>query len=692
MGRSARSLYYVVQRVAVLWAIEVGALWALARVLPGLSLEGWSAAVLGVAAVGLLNALVRPLLLYLTLPFTVLSFGILSLAINAVIVSIAALVVPGLHLSDFATGMIVALGLSVVNTVSVSLLAFNDEESVYRNLTRRIARRSHPANAGAGPGLVFVELDGLAFETLARATRDGHLPTLASWVRSGTHRVVRWDCGVSSQTSSSQAGILFGNNFDIPGFRWYEKSSGAMVVSNDPANAARIEQRVSRGAGLLRHGGLSVCNMFTGDAEKNVAVMSTFSSLPRQVRKTSALYFSFYVNPYNFTRALVLMAREIAIERWEGFRQRGQNVQPRVSRGGSYPLLRAMSTVAQRELGSYTLMREMFAGIPCAYITYVGYDVVAHHAGPERVDALRVLRDLDRRVAALQRAAKDAPREYRFVVLSDHGQTPSVPFRQRHGTTLDQVVRSLVSEARTVRASILDTEGWGHVNALLSEAIRHDRPTGRAARRILRGRTRGEFVELGNRQRDAASGDVVVCASGNLGLIYFTNVVDRLTLETIAVDHPGLIEGLVAHDGVGFVMVRSAVHGAVVMGRNGVHYLRERRIEGNDPLADYGPYATAQLLRFDAFPHCGDVVVNGRYHASTDEVESFEEMVGAHGGLGGAQTHGFLMFPSSWAAPSEEISNAEDLHQLFVRWRDALAAGIDPAGAHIDALGPMPYS
>ncbi len=668
-----------------MWAIEVGALWAMARVLPGLSLEGWRAPVIGVAVIGLLNALVRPLLLYLTLPFTVLSFGLLTLAINAVMVSLAAVMVPGLTISGFVTGMVVALGLSVVNTVAASLLAFNDDESVYRNVTRRIARHRHPMPEGAAPGIVFIEFDGLSFETLARALRDGNLPTLGSWMRNGSHRVIRWDCGVPSQTSSSQAGILFGNNFDIPGFRWYEKSTGKMVVSNDPSDAARIEQRVSRGAGLLRLEGLSVCNMFTGDAEKCVATISTFSSPARQVRKSSSLYFSFYVNPYNFTRALVLMARDIAIERWEAFRQHARNVQPRVSRGGSFPLLRAMSTVAQCELGTYTLMREMFAGVPSAYITYVGYDVVAHHAGPERPDALRILRDLDRRVAALERAAKEAPRPYRFVVLSDHGQTPSIPFRQRHGATIDHVVQSLVSKTRTVRASTLHAEGWGHVNALLSEAIRYDRITGRAARRILRRRTREGYVELGDRKRESTHGDVVVCSSGNLGLIYFTNLADRLTLEALVADHPGLIEGLVDHDGVGFVMVRSALHGPVAMGRGGVHYLRGRRVEGSDPLADYGPLAAAQLARLDAFPHCGDVVVNGRYHPNAGHVESFEEMVGAHGGLGGAQTHGFLMHPSQWAVPDEEIANAEDLHQLFVRWRDALASGSGGSAARVDA-------
>lgn len=536
------------------------------------------------------------------------------------------------------------------------------------------------------PGIVFVEIDGLAFETLIRATRDDDVPTLARWVREGTHRVARWDCGVPSQTSSSQAGILFGNNFDIPGFRWYEKPTGTMVVSNDPADTARIEQRASRGAGLLRDGGLSVCNMFTGDADKSIVTMSTLSSPVLQMRMTSSVYFSFYANPYNFMRALVLMARDIAVERWESLRQRIRNVQPRVARGGSFPLLRAMSTIVHCEIGTLALKREMSAGVACAYITYVGYDVVAHHAGPERRDALGILRNIDRHIATLERTAQESSRPYRFVVLSDHGQTPSIPFRQRHGQTIDQVVRSLVRAKSTVRTSTVETEGWGHVNALLTEAIHYDRLTGRAARRLLRKRTREGFVELGNRKRDNSHGDVVVCSSGNLGHIYFAELPDRLTLEAIAADHPGLIEGLVAHDGIGFVMVRSAQHGAVAMGRDGVHFLREQRVEGSDPLAGYGVFAASQLLRLDGFPHCGDVVVNGRYHPDIDQVESFEEMVGAHGGLGGAQTHGFLLHPSDWAMPGDEIASAEDLYQLFVRWRDALSSGSDPSGARVDAL------
>lgn len=684
MPSPGRSLYALGRRLIVLWTLEVLALWTLARMLPGLSLEGWGAAILGVAAIALLNALVRPLLLFLTLPFTVLSFGLLTLVLNGLMLWLATLAVPGLHLSDFGSGVLAALGLTLVNTLGASVFAFNEEESVYRNMILRIARRSHPAAATENPGLVLVEFDGLSASLLERALREGYLPTLAGWISTGTHRLARWDCGVPSQTSSSQAGILFGNNFDIPAFRWFEKATGKMMVSNDPGDAMRIEQRVSRGAGLLRDG-ISVCNMFTGDAPKSIATISTFASSELQVRRASPLYFSFYLSPYNFTRALVLICREFLVEWWEGLRQRTRRMRPRVSRGGLFPVLRAMSTVAQRELGAYTLMHEMFAAVPVAYITFVGYDVVAHHAGPEEPDALRILRDLDRRVAMLVRAAEDSPRPYRFVVLSDHGQTRSVPFRQEYGHTLDDLVRELLSEPRSVLSPPVKTEGWGHLNALLTEAIRYDRLTGRAARRLLRRRTREGLVELG-REPDGAEGEVVVCASGNLAHIYFRRPVHRMSLEEVVAEHPGLIEGLVGHAGIGFVMAHSSQHGAVVMGRGGLRYIGEDRVEGADPLADYGPHAARQLARMETFPHCGDIVLNGRYDPPSGLVFTFEEMVGAHGGLGGPQTDAFILHPAGWPLPEGVISNPEELYQVFARWRDALLGGADPSGGRMDAL------
>jgi uncharacterized membrane protein YvlD (DUF360 family) len=509
----------------------------MSRARGGLELRGWQAGVEAVALIGVLNALLRPLLLLLTLPFNVLSLGFLTLLINTVVFHIASLVLPGIE-STFGASFITTLVLAVANMFASMLFAFHEEDSVYRHIMRRLARAFRGSAAPTTPGLIFVEIDGLAAPTLERALQVGYMPALRRLMRAGSHRLLAWDCGLPSQTSSVQAGILFGTSFDIPGFRWFDKTAGRMVLCNDPSDAMRIEKRVSRGAGLLREGGVSICNMFTGDADRSVATLSTLNPA-EHARKSSSVYFPFFVYPYNFTRTLVMILAEMVIERWQGWQQRLRNDRPRVSRGGSFPLLRAATTVFQRELGTYALMSEMFAGVPIAYITYSGYDVVAHHAGPERGDAMRILRSIDRRIALLLRSGLEVPRKYHFVFLSDHGQTRSLPFRQRHGKDLATVVRELVSGERAVHAPILRAEGRAHLKPLLAEALAHDRLSARAADRLLRMRARMRAPDAG-----PVTADVMVCASGSLGHIYFTGEPRRLDLSDVAAGHPGFIEGL----------------------------------------------------------------------------------------------------------------------------------------------------
>ncbi|HET6348789.1 MAG TPA: phage holin family protein [Candidatus Krumholzibacteria bacterium] len=669
MGRTS-PLLFAAGRVLILGAAEVFALLLLSMTSVGISLHGWHTAIETVVLVGVFNALFRPVLLIATLPFMVLSLGFLTLLINTVMFHLAAVLLPGIE-AGFGASFVAVLVLAMANTLASTLFAFHEEDSIYRYITRRLTRLFRPLPTTPTPGLIFVEIDGLSHPTLERAMRAGYMPAVRRLVRSRSHRLTRWNCGLPSQTSSVQAGVLLGNNFDIPGFRWFDKTAGHMVQCNDPADVAKIEQRVSRGAGLLREGGISICNMFTGDADRSIATLSTLNTAGR-LRKSSAAYFPYFLYPYNFPRTLMQIVGEIVIERWQGWRQRLRNELPRVSRGGSFPLLRAASTVFQREIGTYALVSEIFAGAPVAYITYNGYDVVAHHAGPERSDALRILRSVDRRIALLMRAARDAPRDYHFVFLSDHGQTPSVPFRQRHGRGIDAVVRELVSDNRAVHAPVAKTEEWPHLRSLIAEALAYDRLSAQAARRIFRARARRRTPVA-----TPQSGDVLVCASGNLAHIYFTSEPHRLHLADVAGGHPGLIEGLVAHPGIEFVMLLTALHGPVVTGRGGVHYLRDGRVEGEDPLAVYGPHARDLLLRLDEFPHCGDIVLMGRYDPDSGQVETFEEMVGAHGGLGGAQNAPFLLIPGRWPLPNP-MASPEELYQVFIHWRDRLDHGKVP--------------
>ena len=121
-------------------------------------------------------------------------------------------------------------------------------------------------------------------------------------------------------------------------------------------------------------------------------------------------------------------------------------------------------------------------------------------------------------------------------------------------------------------------------------------------------------------------------ASGNLGLITFPREPGRVTLEQLAERRPGLIDALRAHPGIG---VRAGALRAPRAGRarpRGQRLLRDDTVEGEDPLAPFGPYAADHVRRTDAFPHCPDIMVNSTYWEELEEVAAFEELVGSHGG------------------------------------------------------------
>jgi hypothetical protein len=194
-------------------------------------------------------------------------------------------------------------------------------------------------------------------------------------------------------------------------------------------------------------------------------------------------------------------------------------------------------------------------------------------------------------------------------------------------------------------------------------------------------RSTGGSVELGPGRVEHASQatpgagrrpGIVVCVSGNLALVYVNDSPRRLTLEELQARHPRLIDGLAHHEGIGFALVRSAARGAVAIGVAGRHYLDDGAIDGEDPLAPYGPLAAADLQRLDAMPNVGDIVLNSSLDPATDEVAAFEELVGSHGGLGGWQTNAFLLYPAAWGVVDEPIIGAPAVHRQLIAW---LAAG-----------------
>lgn len=672
-----------VARQILVWTVQLLAFSGLIAVLPGLTLEDEREVLPVLLVWAALNLLVRPLVVRLTMPVTVFSIGFFSLVLNGGILWLVSRLVDGFVVRDLQTatvgGVLLTAGMMVVNN-----LLYDESESYYRGVARRLRWQYRSVEETDVPGVVFLEIDGLAYPSLARAVREGHVPNLASWLQEDGYQLMPWHAELPSQTSAMQAGILYGNNFNIPAFRWYDKERQRMIVSTMPFDAREIAQRVSDGRGLLHPDGTSIGNVIHGDAPPSRSLLTASSVADRReglkLRPTD--FNSFFQDPSSFTRALVLTLWELVVELWEAFRQRWRDVRPRVSRSGHYPLVRALSGAALRDMTVHFVMSSLFEGAPIVYATFTGYDETAHHAGPESPDAMRVLHHIDERIERLAQVAHDAPRPYKFVLLSDHGQSPGAPFRQRYGQTLPELVEALVHRETGVGAGADQTEATGQINTLLTELLSAFRFMGRIGRFLLRSYIDDGYVNIEQDHAPDATPDApaeaVVCVSGNLAHIYFPAHPGRLTREAIDRLYPDVIGGLLAHEGIGFIMVRSEADGPVVLGSGGAHHLKTGAIDGQDPLAPFGPFAAEDLRRLDQFENAGDIVVNSMYDPATGEVAPFEEFVGSHGGLGGAQNEAFVIFPPTFSVSDAEIVDARHLHRIFRRWLDEAQGNDQP--------------
>lgn len=667
-----------VARALLVWIAVTGALRLLDVLLPGFRMTHWWQPTVCALLLGLLAAVGWPLVMRIAYPLAFFTFGLFGFLLIGAGTLAVFRTVPGVEVAGFRTAVIVTLGMAAVGALISSLLAIDEDEIFFRRAARR--RRRHTPAAGAAdhpPGVLFLQIDGLGFDTVRRAIRDGDMPTFAAWLSEGSHALARWHTDWSSQTGASVCGILHGSNHDILGFRWYEKDRDHVMACAHPTDAAEIERRHSDGHGLLSGGGASHGNLFSGDADH---VSLTMSSIPvlvpkkllrRRRDRLGAGYYAYFANPVNALRTFVVALVDVFREISASVRQRRAGVVPRVPRGGWYPLARPGTTVIARDVVVSAILGDMLAGRPVVYADFLGYDEVAHHSGIERFDTLSVLRSIDQQIARLHRASRLAPRRYHVVALSDHGQTQGQAFSQRFGETIEAYIGRLCGGTPSPSVGKRrQAESW-QINAALAEATKSG---GLIARRL---RARVEDAECAEDRPRTASGSpgavtrvapgVVVVVSGHVAMVSFTEHEGRVELETIEREHPDLLPSLVDHPGVGFLLVRSREFGPVVLGRDGLHRLATGVVIGEDPLVPYGPHAADLIRRVDGFPHCADVMINSRYDPESDQASPFETHVGSHGGLGGPQQRGFVVYPREFAFP-EEVVGAEALHRVFRGW------------------------
>ena len=310
------------------------------------------------------------------------------------------------------------------------------------------------------------------------------------------YRLTGWETDLSSQTGASQAGILLGSNVDIPAFRWVEKETATVMTCSAPADCAELERRHATDKGLLLDGGASRGNLLSGQAD---AVILTVSRIEAEKRANPG-YRTFFANGFNVTRVLVLFFWEVVLEWTAALR--------------AIRARRAAEGAPGRRLPVHAGRDVRRRPRPDRAVGADGHDGWAARRVRDVLELRRGGAPLGPRAGRHARGAAQARPGVRAPLARPPFRAPAVrdrrPLRpradpgsdvqaaQRHG--LDDLVRGR-SSPPTSRRSTRGDENDRTVATPFGEA------TGRGPKQK-------------RAKNDVSGEDVVVLASGNLGLVY----------------------------------------------------------------------------------------------------------------------------------------------------------------------------
>ncbi len=566
----------------------------------------------------------------------------------------------------------------VLDLIELLVTWFNRRK--YGALARRLGRGavSDPGDDGRR-GLIILQIDGLSHATLQQALARGVMPHLRRMIERDGYRLERWWCGVPSSTPAVQGGILYGNNEEIPAFRWYEKASGKTMVAKHPRDARILQDRLSAGRIGLLEGGSSYVNIYDGGARQSLFTISALGGERFfENARGASLLLLLLLSPIRLLRLAKDVTLDFVRDLWQRLVGRFDTRVGRRRRPFSIlsSLLQIIASVVFRELQTFGMLLDIYRRLPAIYANFYGYDDVAHQLGPLDGETERVLRGIDGRIREidLTRRRFADRRPYDLFVLSDHGMSPCTPFQERYGETLGQFMATLAARDTPVELDETFSREWrtrreaGFLLEELDGISAHLSWRSQRLAGVLRNFVARRIPADDEQEYDLSRHrDLILRNSGTVSLVYFPLAAHQMDLSEIELAYPGLLRSLVEHPGLGLVLGRERGE-AMAMTVRGPRRLLNLDNSLIRDLLDNLPdpaLAARQLARVACFANGGDLLLFGRWNAAGHAI-AFEPHWATHGGIGGEQNRPFLLLPPDVDWDISAISGPEQLYPLFM--------------------------
>lgn len=448
------------------------------------------------------------------------------------------------------------------------------------------------------------------------------MPFVEHLITAEGYAVHRYRCGVPSTTPFAQAGIIYGDNSEIPSFRWWDRERQLIVQFGASSTFKKVADKYFKGCEPLTKDGACIAACYPGGAADDFGIAYQDRSYSQEKGSRSAwnVLLPYLANPIHLgdwvLQTIFVMAR--TVQDVTGARSSGRHP------AREYVITDVLEEIFIHHLTRYAVQKAMREGYSPIYAGFYAFDETGHAFGPGDRSCSRALRHVDDTIRKIASHRKD---QYELVVLSDHGQIDTVPFAGAQGRTFGDVLATLLPGFR-----VQETKG----------------------------KTYGP-------PDDTATGHLLVTGSGGLAHLYFLDSSKRLAYGEISARHPGLAQSISRLDQIALIMANDG--GQDVFLKDGQEF---RGAEVKPLLADYDDpdILLQQLSRLNSFQNAGDLVTFGSFSAGRQF--NFENQGGGHGSIGGEQLHPFVLARQALNINTSRVAGAHELHPILSNLRDSL--------------------
>lgn len=529
-------------------------------------------------------------------------------------------------------------------------------EAYFRRLRRRFSRSEwavrhlglRPVEGQSEePGLLLIQIDGLARRQLEAAIERGNMPFLKRLRDRGHYAMHTFYPGLPTTTPAVQAEIYYGVRAGVPAFSFLDRESKKFALMFRPEWAKKFEASFQAKAEGLLKGGSSWSNIYSGgaDPEETHFCGSSigFGDMWRTGKIRNIFLFIIFHIPSVFKIAgLLLLELAIAIPQALRGVLRGQWA----SQEFGMVISRTFIGIGLRELVTIGGQVDVTRGLPAVHINFLGYDELSHRRGPGSIFAHWALKGIDRSIKNLYRAAhRSTRRDYHVWIFSDHGQERTRSFATEFPGGVEKIVADCLESSRT------KDRAW--------RPRSQERPTVRSFSRSQRAERQRARELAAAALTEEETKTFSVAAMGPVGHVYFAQPMDDAQKRALALRlvKQGKIPGVLHRDAAGRITWFHETGETLVP--EGVPAFLTSHPE---PLRTE---IARDLVTFCQNTNAGDLILLGW---GATGAWTFAAERGAHAGIGPDETQGFLLVPPGTRLPVDATD--------FVRPSGLRAAGL----------------